>query len=153
MPVAGLLAREIQLRFGDDAVHYDVAVDAHLLAAEMEYEFALHYCKSRGGGPVWEKDDEWTASLEDESEESAVRLDRAEPLDATVESAADQLTEFLMELDEPTSVRASTEAMPDALAAVLRRRGGLAAPPPPGIAKVGASVGRRDCDVPCPPRR
>ena len=68
------------------------------------------YCKSRGGGPVWEKEDEWTASLEDESEESAVRLDRADALDARVESAADQLTEFLMELDEPTSVRASTEA-------------------------------------------
>ena len=70
VPVAGLLAREIQLRFGDDSlVHYDVAVDAHLLAAEMEYEFALYYCKSRGGGPVWEKEDEWTASnSKDESE-------------------------------------------------------------------------------------
>jgi hypothetical protein len=110
VPVAGLLAREIDLRFGDDAVHHDVAVDAHLIAAEMSYEFALYCCKSRDGGPVWEKEDEWTASVEDESEESAVRLDRADPLDARVESAADQLTEFLMELDEPTSVHASTEA-------------------------------------------
>jgi hypothetical protein len=109
VPVAGLLVREIEVWLGDDAVHHDVAVDAHLIAAEAEYEFALYCCKNRDGGPEWEKEDEWTASVEDESEENAVRLDRAEPLDARVESATDQLTDFLMELDKPTSVRASTE--------------------------------------------
>jgi hypothetical protein len=109
VPVAGPLVREIELWLGDDAVQHDVAVDAHLIAAEAEYEFALYCCKHRDGGPEWEREDEWTASVEDESEENAVRLDRAEPLDARVESATDQLTDFLIELDKPTSVRASTE--------------------------------------------
>ena len=109
VPVAGLLVREIELWLGGDAVHHDVKVDAHLIAAEMEYEFTLYCCKSRDGHPEWEKEDQWTASVEDESEESAVRVDREEPLDARVESAADQLTDFLMELGTPTSVRASTE--------------------------------------------
>lgn len=109
VPVAGLLVREIELWLGDDAVHHEVAADAHLIAAELEYEFALYCCKGRDDRPEWEKEDEWTASVEDESEASAVRLDRAEPLGAKVESATDQLTEFVMEVDRPASVRASTE--------------------------------------------
>jgi hypothetical protein len=109
VPVAGLLVRDIELWLRDDAVHHDVAVEAHLIAAEAEYEFALYCCKGRDGRPEWEKEDEWTASVEDESEENAVRLDRADPLDARVESATDQLMDFLMELDKPTSLRGSTE--------------------------------------------
>jgi hypothetical protein len=109
VPVAGLLVREIELWLGGDAVHHDVAVDAHLIAAEMEYEFALYCCKGRDGHPEWEKEDQWTASVEDESDKNAVRIDRTEPHAARVQSAADQLTEFLLQLDTPTSVRASTE--------------------------------------------
>lgn len=109
VPLAGLLVREIELWLGDDAVHHDVTVDAHLIAPEMECEFALYCCKSRDGHPEWEKEDQWTASVKDESDKNAVRIDRTEPHAARVESAADQLTEFLMELDTPTSVRASTE--------------------------------------------
>jgi hypothetical protein len=109
VPVAGLLVREIELWLSDDVMHHDVAVDAHLIAGEAEYEFTLYCCKKRNGRPEWEKEDEWTASLEDESEENAVRLDRSEPLDTRVESATDQLTDFLVELDKPTTVRASTE--------------------------------------------
>ena len=135
MPVAGLLAREIQLRFGDDAVHYDVAVDAHLLAAEMEYEFALYYCKSRGGGPVWEKEDEWTASLEDESERRRPPRSRRAPRREGGERSrpADRVPHGAGRAHKRACIDRSK---PDALAAVLRRRGGLAAPPSPGIAKV-----------------
>jgi hypothetical protein len=109
VPVAGLLVREVELWLGDDAAHREVAADAHLIAAELEYEFVLYCCKGRDGRPAWEKEDEWTASVEDECEANAVRLDHAEPLGAKVESATDQLTEFLVELDKPTSVHASSE--------------------------------------------
>jgi hypothetical protein len=109
VPVAGLLVREIELWLRDDTAHPDVTVDAHLIAAEAEYEFALYCCKGRDGRPEWEKEDEWTASVEDESEENIAHLDRADPVDARVDSATDQLTDFLIELDKPTSLRGSTE--------------------------------------------
>jgi len=89
----------------------EVTEDAHLVAAEVEYEFTLYVCsKSRDREPEWEKEDGWTASLADEREESAAKLDRRQPARVQEESALDQLAEFVTNVDEHISVEVSGES-------------------------------------------
>jgi hypothetical protein len=45
-PVADLLVGEIEIWLADDAIHHEVAADAHLVAAEIEYEFTLTAARS-----------------------------------------------------------------------------------------------------------
>jgi hypothetical protein len=106
LPAAGMLLHELD----SWPVTEQVTVDAHLVAAEVEYEFTLYVCsKSRDSEPEWEKEDEWTASLADEREESAVKLDRRQPVGVQTESALDQLAELVTNIDEHVSVDVSGE--------------------------------------------
>ncbi len=105
-PAATMLLHELDAWPVSD----QVTVDAHLVAAEVEYEFTLYVCSKRGDRePEWETEDEWKASLEEEREESAVKLDRRQPVGAQTESALDQLAELVTKVDEHIRVEVSAE--------------------------------------------
>jgi hypothetical protein len=107
VPVGALLVGEIALWLADDTVRNEVTADARVIAAEVECEFTLYTCKKRGDRRAWETEDKWTASVEDERTDTAIHLDRNDPVAELVESAIDQLAAFLRGLEEPTRLEVS----------------------------------------------
>ena len=112
LPATGMLLSELDSWIARKVAHDEVTVDARFLAAEVEYAFTLYVCKGRkpDDQPEWEKEDEWKASLEDEREQNAVRLDLRRPVGAQTEIALAQLVELVTKVDEHITLEVSSES-------------------------------------------
>ena len=106
-PAAALLVGEIDSWLRGNSGHHEITTKAHLTAAEIEFEFTLYRCAKKDDGCQWEHEDEWKASVEDEAEEEVARLDHPRPPQSDLESAINQLAEFLPKVDEPASLELS----------------------------------------------
>lgn len=110
LPTAGLLVGEIESWLPEDAVEREITTEAHLTAAEVEYEFTLYRCSKGGDGPAWEKEDEWQASLEQEEDQDVARLQRPRPLGEDLEGLSAQLANFVTRVDGRPGVTLSSES-------------------------------------------
>jgi hypothetical protein len=110
LPTAELLVEEIECWLQDDAVEREITTEAHLTAAEFEYEFTLYRCSNGRDGPAWEKEDEWHASLEDEDDQDVARLHRPRPVAEDLEGLSAQLADFVTRVDGPPGVELSFES-------------------------------------------
>jgi hypothetical protein len=107
LPAAALLVAEVEAWLAEDATRDEVRTQAHLIAAEIEFEFTLYRCTKTPRGCEWQSEDKWNASLEDEQEEDVAELQRTASVGAGVESALTQLTDFVARVDERASVEVS----------------------------------------------
>jgi hypothetical protein len=73
-----------------------VTTAAHVTA--VEFEFTLYRWVKTPDGRTWEKEDAWKASLADERAEDVASLHRPQSHGDAVESALDQLIDFVRNL-------------------------------------------------------
>jgi hypothetical protein len=101
-PMAHMILHTIDEILNAKTSSKDVAVVARLMGSEVEFEFTLYRCKKKGAGNVWEKEDSWRASIEDERDMplatfrglSAVNFS---PSDSSFVELTEQLIEFIRE--------------------------------------------------------
>jgi hypothetical protein len=109
LSTAGLLVEEIESWLQHDVVEREITTEAHLTAAEVEYEFTLYRCSKKQDGPAWEKEDEWQASLDDEEDQEVARLHRPRPVAEDAEGLSAQLADFVRRVDVRPTVELSSK--------------------------------------------
>jgi len=106
------LVEEIEAWLRDDTVQREITTEAHLTAAEVEYEFTLYCCSKNQDGPAWEKEDQWQASLEDEEDEDVAHLHRPRPPTEDLDGLSAQLADFVTRVDVRPSLEMSSKPAP-----------------------------------------
>jgi hypothetical protein len=110
MAAAALLVAEMESFLYDDADYHEVVAQAHLTAAEIEFEFTLYDCAKPRRRGEWTHEDKWKASLQDERDENVAHVGRRSARAAALEDVAAQLAEFLARVDAPASLELTAEA-------------------------------------------
>jgi hypothetical protein len=112
LPTAERLVEEIEAWLRDDTVQREITTEAHLTAAEVEYEFTLYRCSKNQDAPGWEKEDQWQASLEDEEDEDVAHLHRPRPATEDLDGLSAQLADFVTGVDVRPSLEMSSKPAP-----------------------------------------
>ncbi len=79
----------------------DVRIVGHIVGGKAECQFVLYHCKRRGDVNVWEEEDKWKATVEDERDEAVGALPGLAPAEpSTPERLAGELARMLMRFIE-----------------------------------------------------
>jgi hypothetical protein len=96
-PLAESLAREIVKWLHSEGIAQDVRLVGYLQGGRVTYEYTVYHCKRVGMENVWDEEDTWRATVEDERAENVGTLSELDPAsDATPAMRVEELVRFLI---------------------------------------------------------